>query len=96
MRLELPTPPPKKVVMLRFSKSVSNKLNITLQPHKLYLQTWCTLKVETVAFYCVKIMNLGIGMLEVGLFVSGTSGVADGGSGLYKVYGVHCVTLVNC
>ena len=41
------TGPPKKVVMLHFSKSVNNKLTITLQSHKLYLQTWCYFKGET-------------------------------------------------
>ena len=41
--------PPKNVAMLRFSKSVSNKLAITLQPHKLYLKT-CYFKAETFSY----------------------------------------------
>ena len=41
-------------------------------------------------------MNLGLGMLEVGLLDSGTSRVVEVAEAACKVYGEHCIALVNC
>ena len=41
--------------MLRFSESVSNKLTITLQPHKLYLKIWCYFEAHTFSYLLCEI-----------------------------------------
>ena len=35
---------------LRFSKSLCNKLTVTMQPHILYLKIWCYFKAETCSY----------------------------------------------
>ena len=65
--------------MLPFSESVSNKLTITLQPHKLYLKTWCYFEAETCSYLLCENHEFRFrdASLEVGLFDSGTSRVVE-------------------
>ena len=48
---------------------------VTMQLHILYLQILCYFKAETATTCCVKVMNLGLKLLEIRLFVSGGSRV---------------------
>ena len=68
---------PKRVEALRFSKSLCNKLTVTMQPHILYLKIWCYFKPETCSYLLCEshAFNLGLKLLEICLFVSGGSRV---------------------
>ena len=72
MCLELGT---QRVEALRCSKSLCNKLTVTIQPHILYLQIWCYFKAETCSYLLCEVKNLGLKILEICLFVSGGSRV---------------------
>ena len=76
---------------------------ITMQPHILYwyLQIWCYFKAETCSYLLCESHEFRfevVGDVSIcfwGFKGGGGGGNGGGGSGLYKIYGEHCITLVK-
>ena len=94
---------PKRVEALRFSKSLCNNLTVTMQPNILYLQIWCYFEAETCSYRYLLCESHEFRFKDIGdmsicfwrFTGGGGGGSGGGGSGLYKVDGEHCITLVK-
>ena len=81
----------KRVEVLHFSKSLCNKLTVTMQPHILYLQILCCFKAETYRYLLCeshefRFKDVGDMSICFWRFKGGGGGRScGGGSGLYKV-----------
>ena len=67
-----------------------------MQPHILYLQIWCYFKAETCSYLLCESHEFRfkvVGDMSICFWKFKDGG--GGGSGLYKVYGEHCIILVK-